>query len=64
MKRWRKKREARRKLYKENDRYTLLDFILDVLFWIPEVIVWPFRLLFWLIRGLGRLISNLYDAIF
>ena len=61
MKKWwnRKKRENK----KSDDHYTLLDFILDVVFMIPELIILPFRIMIWLLRGLGRLIGNVFDIV-
>ncbi|MGG3891750.1 hypothetical protein [Metabacillus fastidiosus] len=56
---WQKKREKRRKNRKNSDRYTFGDFLLDVLDWVPELILLPFRILFWLFRGVGRFISDI-----
>ncbi|HHY73389.1 MAG TPA: hypothetical protein GX497_09200 [Bacillus bacterium] len=58
---WNKKKEKMRKSKKKKGQYTFIDFILDVLFWIPEVLLLPFRMIFWLIRGIGRLIGNIFD---
>ncbi|MED4399974.1 hypothetical protein ABET41_10410 [Metabacillus fastidiosus] len=57
---WNKKKDKMRKSRKDNDNYTFVDFILDVLFWIPELIILPFRLVFWLIRGVGRFIFDIF----
>ncbi|MED4462459.1 hypothetical protein [Metabacillus fastidiosus] len=57
---WNKKKDKMRKRRKDNDNYTFVDFILDVLFWIPELIILPFRLVFWLIRGVGRFIFDIF----
>ena len=61
--RWEKKKEARRERRRYSDRYTFGDFIFDVFFWIPELLFIPFRMLFWLVRGLGRVIGDLFDGI-
>ncbi|WP_155593548.1 hypothetical protein [Lysinibacillus cavernae] len=53
----------RRKNKKNDNGYTFLDFIFDVLFWIPELILLPFRVLFWLLRGIGRLIGGIVDFV-
>ncbi|WP_188006630.1 hypothetical protein [Sporosarcina sp. ANT_H38] len=50
------RRKERRK--NKNERYTILDFIVDVLFWIPELLFLPFRLLFIGGRYLFRLFSD------
>jgi hypothetical protein len=59
MKEWwlRKKEKLRKRKKKENE---VLDFILEVLFWLPELLILPFRLIFWLIRGLGSLITEVF----
>ncbi|MED4452157.1 hypothetical protein [Metabacillus fastidiosus] len=57
---WNKEKDKMRKSRKDNDNYTFVDFILDVLFWIPELIILPFRLVFWLIRGVGRFIFDIF----
>ncbi|MDY0407461.1 hypothetical protein [Paracerasibacillus soli] len=57
------KKEKTRKSKKRDDSYTFWDFILDVLFWIPELILFPFRLIFWSLRGIGRLVSDLFDIV-
>ncbi|WP_458413004.1 hypothetical protein ACNQFZ_19710 [Schinkia sp. CFF1] len=64
MKDWlKKKKEKMRKSRKSSDRYTFVDFIFDVLFWVPELLLLPFRILFWLVRGLGRWIENIFDIV-
>lgn len=57
MKEWwiRKKEKLSKREKKTNE---VLDFIFEVLFWLPELLILPFRLIFWLIRGLGRLIME------
>lgn len=58
---WHRKKERMRKNQKTDGMYTFGDFILDVLLWIPELIILPFRLGFWLLRGIGRLIGHIFD---
>lgn len=48
-----KRAEKRRKKKQENN-YGLWDSVSDVLFWVPELIILPFRLLFLLFRFLVR----------
>lgn len=62
---WDQKRRRTRKAQRrmEKERYTVVDFIIDVLFWIPELLIFPFRLLVFLLRSLGTLIKNFFDFI-
>ena len=60
---WRKKKAKTRKARKSNDQYTFWDFVADVLCWVPELILLPFRLIFWMIRGAGRLIGDMFDSL-
>lgn len=60
---WNRKKNKTRKGKKSNSEYTFLDGVIDVLFMLPELIFLPFRLMFWLFRGVGRLFSNLFDFI-
>ena len=60
---WQRKKNKSRKAKKSNGDYTLFDFIFDVLFWIPELIFLPFRLIFWLLRGIGRFIWDIFDVV-
>jgi len=48
-----KRRDKRRK-----DKYSLIDLFLDVLIWIPELLFLPFRIIYWLLRGVGRFIGE------
>ncbi|KMN37616.1 hypothetical protein AB0Y38_11445 [Lysinibacillus capsici] len=48
-----KRRDKRRK-----DQYSLIDLFLDVLIWIPELLFLPFRIIYWLLRGVGRFIGE------
>jgi len=58
---WEKKKSKSRKAKKEPGTYTFVDFIWDVLSWIPELIILPFRIIFWIIRGAGRMIADFFD---
>jgi len=60
---WERKKEKSRKRRKDNEKYTFWDLILDVLFWLPELIILPFRIIFWSFRGIGRLIGNMFDIV-
>ncbi|XTP56681.1 hypothetical protein Q5760_12080 [Niallia sp. Krafla_26] len=52
-----KKKRKTRKRKKNRHDYTVLDCFLDVLLWIPELLLLPFRLIFWLFRGIGKLMD-------
>ncbi|HLU23552.1 MAG TPA: hypothetical protein VKZ77_13890 [Bacillaceae bacterium] len=58
---WQKKKTNTRKYKKRNDHYSFLDILADILFWIPEILLLPFRLLFWIVRGFGRLFHDIFD---
>lgn len=58
----RKKKKTRRRRKNKND-YTFWDFIADTFLWIPELILLPFRIVFWSLRGIGRLIGNMFDIV-
>lgn len=55
---WKSKKEKLKKRRKKD--HDFIDFILDVLFAIPELIILPFRVVFWLIRGMGRWIADIF----
>ncbi|MFJ7697237.1 hypothetical protein [Lysinibacillus fusiformis] len=54
---WQSKKRKTRKS-KEHNNYSLFELFLDVLFWIPELFLFPFRLVLWLLRGVSRLIAD------
>jgi hypothetical protein len=54
------KRAEKRRKKKQEDRYGFWDFVGDVLFWIPELIILPFRLLFLLVRLIVRAIIDAF----
>lgn len=49
----RRKKKRRR----DNELYSIADFFFDLLFWIPELLFLPFRLLFYGARGIIRWID-------
>jgi hypothetical protein len=62
MKKWRKRIKEKRKMKRgRGERYSMLDAIFELLFWIPELLILPFRILFGLFRGIGKLIGNVWD---
>lgn len=60
---WSRKKGKTRKYKKTEDDYTFWDIVFDVLFWIPELFILPFRIIYWLLRGLGRMIGNFLDFV-
>ncbi|WP_164670803.1 hypothetical protein [Virgibacillus doumboii] len=60
---WKSKQEAMRRRKRGHGGYTFKDFFTDVLLWLPELIVFPFRIIFWMIRGLGRLLRDVFDFV-
>lgn len=60
---WNRKKNKMRKSKKIKDEYGLIDFIFDALCWLPELILLPFRIIYWFLRGFGRFIAHLFDAL-
>ena len=60
---WEKKKKKTRKGRKNKVDYTFWDLIVDVLIWLPELILLPFRIVFWSLRGIGRLIGGMFDIV-
>jgi hypothetical protein len=54
------KRAEKRSKKKQDGSYNFWDSVFDVLFWIPELIIFPFRVLFMLFRFLVR---SVFDGI-
>ncbi|MFG6117836.1 hypothetical protein [Thalassobacillus sp. B23F22_16] len=57
-----KKKKTRRARKKKGD-YTFWDGFFDLLFWVPELLILPIRLIFFLFRGLGKLLKDAFDFI-
>ncbi len=55
---WQGRKNKKRSVKRRNDQYSLFDLILDVLGWIPELLFLPFRIIYWLFRGIGRFIGE------
>lgn len=58
---WNKKKQKTRKYKKSKSDYNFWDMVVDVLIFIPELLFLPFRILFWIIRGFGRVLENIFD---
>ena len=57
-----RKKEKRIKRRKKNDQistWSIFDFLTNV----ADIIIWPIRFAFWILRGIGRVIGNLLDGI-
>ncbi|AMO32648.1 hypothetical protein ACE1MS_16115 [Lysinibacillus sp. fkY74-1] len=61
MKEWWQSKKRKTTKRKVNNNYSLFELLLDVLFWLPELFLVPFRLVFWLLRGIGRLIADVFE---
>ncbi|MBG9694076.1 hypothetical protein ABD91_25480 [Lysinibacillus sphaericus] len=61
MKEWWQSKKRKTIKRKVNNNYSLFELLLDVLFWLPELFLVPFRLVFWLLRGIGRLIADVFE---
>lgn len=59
---WKKKRQEMKEKWKKKDKDdTFLDILFEILFYIPELFLLPFKLLIWFIRGCGKLLKNVLD---
>lgn len=58
---WNKRKQKTRKHKKSKNDYNFWDMVVDVLLFIPELLFLPFRIIFWILRGFGRLIENIFD---
>ncbi|WP_333879507.1 hypothetical protein [Lysinibacillus capsici] len=52
------RKNKKRRVKRRKDQYSLIDLFLDVLIWIPELLFLPFRIIYWLLRGVGRFIGE------
>ncbi|WP_243458299.1 hypothetical protein [Sporosarcina sp. Te-1] len=54
--------KMRRKLEKreKNERYRFVDFLVDLLFFVPELLFLPIRLLVWMVRPIVRLVTDIF----
>ncbi len=56
-------RKPRKKNREKSSSNPIADFFGEVLFWVPELLLLPFRLVILLLRGGGRLIRDIVDFI-
>jgi len=57
---WRKRKERRRER-KKLGVYNWVDMLFDILFLLPELLFLPFRLVFYLIRGMGKFMGDIFN---
>ncbi|MCP3028423.1 hypothetical protein [Halobacillus sp. A5] len=55
--------KRRRKNRKSKEDYTFIDVLLDILFSIPEILIFLIRIIVLLGRGIGRLLHHIFDII-
>jgi hypothetical protein len=58
-----KKRKRRKSNEEDTGFNSFLDFVLELFFWLPELILWPFRIIFWIVRGIARLVVEFFNII-
>ncbi|MBM7577984.1 hypothetical protein [Jeotgalibacillus terrae] len=63
MKRWREKKTARSQKRKDEGKYNFFDVLTDVLIWVPELLILPFRLIYLLFELFGRVFRDGFDSI-
>lgn len=56
---WEKKKKKSRRHKKGRDNYTFWDFLFDIALWLPEVLILPLRIIYWIVRSFAR---NIFDA--
>lgn len=62
MKSLRQRRKEKKKKQKKKDD-TFWDVLVDTLLWVPDLLLLPFRLLYYIIRGFGKLFKSLIEDI-
>ncbi|MDL4843057.1 hypothetical protein [Aquibacillus rhizosphaerae] len=55
------RRKIKRK--KNDGRGNIAEFFLEMLFWIPELLLFPIRMVVWLMRGIGKIIKDIFDIV-
>ncbi|WP_322421834.1 hypothetical protein [Jeotgalibacillus haloalkalitolerans] len=63
MRRWRERKAVKSKKRKAEGKYSFWDGLTDVLIWVPELIILPFRLVYLLVRLFGRVFRDGFDSI-
>ncbi|KGX87616.1 hypothetical protein [Pontibacillus marinus] len=58
---WRKRKERRRER-KKLGVYNWVDMLFDILFLLPELLFLPIRLVFYLIRGMGKFMMDMFNV--
>ncbi|WP_404408176.1 hypothetical protein [Jeotgalibacillus malaysiensis] len=63
MKKWREKRADRSRKRKAEGKYSVWDVVADILIWVPELIILPFRLIYLLFKLFGKMFRDGFDSI-
>lgn len=58
---WIEKKEKTRRHKKRRGDYTFLDGVADLFFWLPELLLLPVRLVYWVLRVVGRIIGEVFN---
>lgn len=58
---WIKKKEKTRRYKKRRADYTLFDGVADLFFGLPELLLFPIRIIYWVVRGVGRIIGEVFN---
>ncbi|WP_147299263.1 hypothetical protein [Halobacillus trueperi] len=62
MRQWLKsKREVLKRSRQNADKSSIFDFLFELLLWLPELIIFPIRMVVWLLKGIARLIGLISD---
>ncbi|REJ10470.1 hypothetical protein DYE48_03020 [Halobacillus trueperi] len=55
------KREVLKRSRQNADKSSIFDFLFELLLWLPELIIFPIRMVVWLLKGIARLIGLISD---
>ncbi|MYL72318.1 hypothetical protein GLW00_15845 [Halobacillus litoralis] len=62
MRQWLKSKQEVLKQRRQNtERSSVFDVLFELVLWLPELIIFPIRMVIWLIKGIGRLIGLISD---
>ena len=60
---WKSKKEVLRRKKRNEERFYLLDFMIELLIYIPELLFLPIRLIILLGRVLSKVIIHIFDLV-
>ncbi|MEC3885324.1 hypothetical protein VKA52_16430 [Halobacillus sp. HZG1] len=62
MRQWLKsKQEVLKRRRQNTERSSVFDVLFELVLWLPELIIFPIRMVIWLIKGIGRMIGLISD---